>query len=99
MSFRHKTRKYNKIVFDKDFWPVIIDFGLSKIFKDENGQKIFVREEGGSEEYNSPERWVHQEIDGEKADIFSLGAILIFLVTGYAGFITSKADEDRKSVV
>ena len=95
----HLDIKPENIVFDKDFWPVIIDFGLSKKFKDENGQKIFVRPIGGSERYNSPERWIVQEIDGEKADIFSLGAILIFLVTGYAGFITSKADDEYYKLI
>ena len=89
----HLDVKPENIVFDKDFWPVIIDFGLSKKFKDENEQKILVIDEGGSEEYNSPERWIHQEIDGEKADIFSLGAILITLVTGNRGFITSRVDD------
>ena len=89
----HLDIKLENIVFDKDFWPVIIDFGLSKKFKDENGQKIFVRHVGGSDEYNSPERWIDQEIDGEKADIFSLGAVLITLVTGNRGFLTSQVDD------
>ena len=95
----HLDIKPENIVFDKDFWPVIIDFGFSKKFKDENCQKIFVEPEGGSYKYNSPERWKEQEIDGEKSDIFSLGDILIGLVTGCVGFKTSKANDNYYKLI
>ena len=95
----HLDIKPENIVFDKDFWPVIIDFGLSKKFKDENCQKIFVEPEGGSYKYHSPERWKEQEIDGEKSDIFSLGDILIGLVTGCVGFKTSKVNDNYYKLI
>ena len=34
----HLDIKIENIIFDKDFWPVIIDFGFSKKYKNENGE-------------------------------------------------------------
>ena len=43
----------------------------------------------GTPEYESPDMKAREKYDGEKCDIFSLGAVLFNLVTGKPGFITS----------
>ena len=83
----HLDLKPANIVFDKDFEPTIIDFGLSE------KSKISKDFEYGADNYKCPEKWEETEFLSEKADIFSLGAILFNLVTGIPGFSTSKKDD------
>ena len=83
----HLDLKPANIVFDKDFEPTIIDFGLSE------KSKISKDFEYGADNYKCPEKWEETEFLSEKADIFSLGAILFNLVTGKPGFSTSKKDD------
>ena len=92
MQFLHNNKichldiKPENIIFDNTFWPVYIDFGFSKIYKDDNDQIILFDFSKGTEKYASPELYKGKKIDGEKADIFSLGAVLFNLVVGSYGF-------------
>ena len=52
----------------------------------QNNQPIALNDFVGTIRYCSPQIHDHQPYNGEKADIFSLGAILIKLVTGRQGF-------------
>ena len=88
----HLDIKIENIILDKDFWPVIIDFGFSKKYKNENGEIIPQTNGGGTKQYKAPEIQRGEEFNGEKADIFSLGATLFVLVTGNYGFRDSKED-------
>ena len=89
MSFRYKI-KCDNIMFDKEFNPIIIDFGFSEFLENES---IKVKGVRGYRSYKSPEMWEKDEFDGKKSDIFSLGAVLFNLVTGVCGFATSKQND------
>ena len=89
----HLDIKPENIVFDKDFQPIILDYGYAEKFVDENNNIKPLKEGIGTENYKCPEMWDFKEYDGRKADIFSLGALLFNLVTGKAGFYTSEKDD------
>ena len=95
LQFLHKNKichldiKPENIVFDKNFWPVLIDFGFSKIYKNDKDEIILFDFESGSPEYACPELKKGKDINGEKVDIFSLGVVLYNLVTGDYGFLTT----------
>ena len=88
----HLDIKPENIIFDDKFWPVYIDFGFSKIYKDENDQIILFNFNKGTDKYAYPELYDIKQINGEKADIFSLGAVLFNIVTGTYGFLSVQTD-------
>ena len=75
---------------DKNFTPIIIDFGFSKEYRDEKGNIIPKIGSGGSKKYAAPELYEGKELKNEKADIFSLGVILFNFVTKTYGFNCSR---------
>ena len=85
----HLDIKPTNIMLDKDFQPVIIDFGFAAKFRDKNNNKIFFTGHRGTLEYERPDMEAREKFDGEKCDLFSLGAVLFNLVTGKSGFIIS----------
>ena len=89
----HLDIKPANIVFDKNFEPVIIDFGYAAKFIDSNNNKIYFENGKGTKEYLSPDMRVKEKYDGEKCDIFSLGAVLFNLVTGNYGFPSSSPSD------
>ena len=96
----HLDIKPLNIVLDKDFWPVIIDFGFSKKYRDENVDIILLNDYNGTMHYRAPEIWEKKEYNGVKADIFSLGVILFILVTNLNyGFTTSKKSDEKYKLI
>ena len=97
----HLDIKPNNILFDKNFWPIIIDFGLAQKFN--NKKEKLVDSIGGAMKFQAPEMFgkKKEKINGEKADIFSLGVVLFNLVTGgkYGFFIAQKIDPKYKYIV
>ena len=74
----HLDLKLSNILMDKDYNPVICDFGVSIIHP--NSPKII--ELSGTRGYMAPEIILKKiPYNGTKADIFSLGVILFKLVT------------------
>ena len=68
-------------MFDINFIPKIIDFGLSRKYLDNNNNIIKFKGHCGSLNYQSPEMLEKNEFYGVESDIVSLGATLFNLVT------------------
>ena len=77
----HRDIKPDNIVFDKNFNPKIIDFGYSFHHTKENINGKFTVKIG-NEKFIPPQMAENKPWSGFKADIFSLGVTLYYLVTG-----------------
>ena len=76
----HRDLKMENILLDKDFNPKICDFGFATFNTDSLNEFL------GTPGYVPPEILLRWPYDGFKADIFSLGVVLITLVTCKIGF-------------
>ena len=96
----HLDIKPENITFNKTFEPCLIDFGYANNINNENGAKIDYKYQIGTEPFECPEMWKKIKFNGDKADIFSLGVVLIILVSGSYGFLTSeKTDRFYKYII
>ena len=91
----HLDIKPANIVFDNEFEPIIIDFGLSLKINDD---KIY-EGETGTEQYECPEMWEKGKFTGVEADIFSLGALLFNLIAPSFGFWHAEKDDPYYSLI
>ena len=82
----HRNLKPGSILLDENYNPKIAGFCLSCI----NMNNL---QSAGSKSYEAPEVLARQPYDGIKADIFSLGQLLINLVTGQFGFKSSSKND------
>ena len=89
----HRDLKLDNILLDKNFCQKISDFGHSCINAPDLDAIC------GTKEYNAPEVGI-RPFDGIKADVFSLGSMLMILVAGIRGFgYATKKDELYKNIM
>jgi hypothetical protein len=74
----HRDIKPENIMFRKDNTPVLLDFGIAKIFDEHITKTGTIM---GTTYYMSPEQCISGEIDG-RTDIYSLGVVLFEMLTG-----------------
>ena len=90
----HRDIKPENMLFVGDNYDLkLCDFGYSTSFWDENKQKIFLRKTCGTISYCAPELFEGKKYDGEKIDIFSIGAILFILMNGKMGFLEATEND------
>ena len=84
----HLDIKPENILLDNNFYPKIIDFGLSDYFNEADEEPINNKRGRGTYKYICPEKFEEGgHFSGVKADIFSLGVLLLKLVTNRFAFI------------
>jgi serine/threonine protein kinase len=82
----HRDLKMQNILVDDNFNPKICDFGFGAKLMGEDGSGKLT-EFLGTQNYAAPEIFLHRPYDGVKVDIFSLGVVLLNLVTCKIGFL------------
>uniref|UniRef100_A0ACD5U3G9 Uncharacterized protein n=1 Tax=Avena sativa TaxID=4498 RepID=A0ACD5U3G9_AVESA len=91
----HFDLKPDNILLTKSMVPKIADFGLSKLFGQENTRKTM--SSAGTCGYWPPEYVKHQIISRE-FDIFSLGVIIVRIMTGHERYNSIVEMPTRKSI-
>lgn len=90
----HRDLKPSNVLITPDDDPVVIDFGLVKVFSGEDDGSSVTRSDVmiGTPSYLSPEAVVGQPLDG-RADLYALGILLYELLTGHRPFAGATALE------
>ena len=98
-GYCHRNLKLENILLDHNYSPKINDFMFTTQFL-QNNQQIALNDFVGTRNNRSPQIHDHQPYNGEKADIFSLGATLFTLVTGLIGFeMATRRDDFYKYII
>ena len=82
----HRDLKMQNILVDDKFNPKLCDFGFGAKISGEDGSGQ-LKDYLGTQNYAAPQIFLHKPYDGVKVDIFSLGVVLLNLVTCKIGFL------------
>ena len=89
----HRNIKPENILFDENYNPKIYQFNFSCLNSNHLTELI------GTLKYTPPEVLSHKPYNGFKYDIFSLGQILMAMVTGRFGFFEAKNNDNNYKLI
>ena len=94
-QFVHRDMKPSNIMIRKDERICILDFGIAKDLGSVNGGGTVIGTVIGSDGYMSPEQADGFSID-HRADIYALGCVFYFMLTGHHAYDTLDNDFDTR---
>ena len=97
----HLDIKSENIVLNEEFEPMIVDFSFAKKLQELKRELKNCDEKRGTLFYKAPEMYIEKgPISGIEADIFSLGVLLMYMVSKYMYFQLEMFDneDDEKTI-
>lgn len=91
----HRDLKAENILLDGDGVVKIVDFGLGNFF---NGREL-LKSSCGSPPYAAPEIFLARPYLGPEVDVWSMGVLLYFMVTGTLPFLAESDEVIRSKVL
>ncbi|KAF8224938.1 Pkinase-domain-containing protein [Tricholoma matsutake] len=85
----HRDIKDENLVIDKNLKVKLIDFGSAAVV-DTNKPRPYYDEFYGTVEYAAPEILLHRDYQAAPAEIWTLGVLLSYLLTGTSQFLTMR---------
>ncbi|MDR3108868.1 MAG: serine/threonine protein kinase, partial [Planctomycetaceae bacterium] len=98
----HRDIKPGNVMISRNGTVKILDFGLGKIISDEQSDNNYslttLGTTMGSVDYCAPEQWENASTVTIRSDIYSLGCLFFFMLTGRAPFELPELNREQRMV-